>query len=251
MKNSTWLSKGLSLLSLLFFLISWQFISSFYNPVLLPSPYETVQALLQLCISGRIWEHTVNSLFRGLMGFILSVMVGMPLGLLMGINNLARRFIQPFVVTLQVVPVISWLVLAMVWFGSERVPVFVVVITTLPLIIFNVVQGVMNVEAQYTEMAKVFKVNKKEVLLKIYFPQILPYFLAAMSSALGTTWKAVAMAEFLSAQKGIGAGMSVARINLETQEVFAWTLLLVLLGLLTDNGLRLLQKRLTAWRDDE
>lgn len=248
MKNSIWLSKGLPLLSLLFLLISWQWIASFYNPVLVPSPLETMQALWQLGLSGKLWVHAQSTIFRGLTGFLIAAVIGIPLGLLMGINRVARRLMQPLVVTLQVVPIISWLVLAMIWFGSERVPVFVVVITTLPLILINVVQGVSHVDQQYTEMAKVFKVNKRQIYVKVYLPQVLPYLLAGMSAALGTTWKAVAMAEFLSTQRGVGAGMAVSRINLETSEVFAWTFLLVLLGLVTDYGLRLLQKHLTAWR---
>ncbi|GAB6181661.1 ABC transporter permease subunit [Desulfotomaculum defluvii] len=248
MKTSTWLSKGLPLLSLLFLLISWQWVASFYNPILVPSPMETIQALWHLYISGKLWEHVNNTILRGFMGFLLSACIGVPLGLLMGINGIIRRLVQPFVVVMQVIPLISWLVLAMIWFGSERVPVFVVVITTLPLVMINVVQGVINVDPQYTEMARVFKVNKRKIYFKIYFPQVLPYLLAGLSAALGTTWKAVAMAEFLSTQRGIGSGMAVARINLETPEVFAWTLLLVLLGLSTDYGLRLLQKRLTSWR---
>lgn len=248
MKNSIWLSKGLPLLSLLFLLISWQGIASFYNPVLVPSPLETMQALWQLGLSGKLWGHAQSTIFRGLAGFFIAAVIGIPLGLLMGINRVVRRLMQPLVVILQVVPIISWLVLAMIWFGSERVPVFVVVITTLPLVLINVVQGVSNVDPQYTEMAKVFKVNQRQIYLKIYLPQVLPYLLAGMSAALGTTWKAVAMAEFLSTQRGIGAGMAVSRINLETSEVFAWTFLLVLLGLITDYALRLLQKRLISWR---
>lgn len=248
MRNSTWLSKGIPLLSLLFLLCLWQLVSTFYDPILVPSPWETLQALVGLWESGQLWSYTRETLGRGLLGFALAALVGTPLGLFMGLNRLFRGLVQPLVVTTQVVPIISWLVLAMIWFGSDRVPVFVVFITTLPLVIINMVQGVRQVNPQLTEMAELFQVDRRSLLLEVVLPQVLPYLFAGMSAALGTTWKAVAMAEFLSAQRGIGAGMAVSRINLEIPQVFAWTLLLVLLGLLTDHGLRLVNQRLAGWR---
>lgn len=248
MKNSTWLSRGITLLSLLFFFGIWQFGASFYHAVLVPSPGETLQALGKLMHSGKLWQYILETIGRGLLGFSLAVLVGTPLGLFMGLQQPLRWFIQPMIIIVQVIPIISWLVLAMIWFGTDRVPVFVVFITTLPLIIINIVQGVMQMDHRLTQMAKLFQVEPRSLMLEVYLPQVLPYLFAAMSSALGTTWKAVAMAEFLSAQRGIGAGMAVSRINLETAEVFAWTLLLVLLGLLTDHGLRQINKRLSGWR---
>lgn len=248
MKSFTCLNKGLSILSPVIFVIIWQIISTFYNSVLVPTPLETIQALIRLISSGRLLQYAGYTIWRGLIGFIVSLLMGIPLGLFMGLFRPLRRFLQPIVVTIQVVPVISWLVLAMIWFGFDRVPIFVVVITTLPIVILNIVQGVLNVDPQLTEMARMFKVSQPDLIFEVYLPQVLPYLFAAMSTALGTTWKAVVMAEFLSAQKGIGAGMSLARINLETGEVFAWTFLLVSLGLLTDHGLQMINKRLAGWR---
>lgn len=248
MRNFTWLSRGVALLSLLFFFAIWQIGASFYHPVLVPSPWETLQALGKLWQSGKLWQYITATIGQGLIGFGLAVLVGTPLGLFMGLQQPLRQFIQPLIVIVQVIPIISWLVLAMIWFGTDRVPVFVVFITTLPLIIINIVQGVMQMDTRLTQMAKIFQVEQRSLMWEVYLPQVLPYLFAAMSSALGTTWKAVAMAEFLSAQRGIGAGMAVARINLETAEVFAWTLLLVMLGLLTDHGLRQINKRLSSWR---
>jgi NitT/TauT family transport system permease protein len=248
MKNFTWLSRALPLLSLLFLITFWQLGATIYSPIIIPSPIETLQTLINLINSGKLWQHASETIYRGMVGFLISVLIGTPLGLVMGLNNMTRQLIQPLIVTLQVIPIISWLVLAMIWFGFEKVPVFIVVITTLPLVVINIVQGVQNVNPKLTEMAKFFKVTKRDLIVYLYIPQIVPYIFAAMSAALGTTWKAVAMAEFLSTQKGIGASMSVARINLETAEVFAWTILLVLLGLLSDFGLQSINKRLTKWR---
>lgn len=246
MTTFTWLSRGYSLLSLLVLLTIWQVLSFVYPPIIVPSPRETFVALGGLLANGDLLEHAGITIARGLAGFSLSIFIGIPLGLLMGINNFARQIAKPLIITIQVIPIISWLVLAMIWFGFDQVPIFIVFITTLPPVVINVVQGVHNVDHQLTEMATMYQVDKNHMIRHLYLPQVFPYILAAMSAALGTTWKAVAMAEFLSAQRGIGAGMSIARINLETSEVFAWTLFLVLLGILSEQGI---QKIIRSRRD--
>ena len=98
----------------------------------------------------------------------------------------------------------------------------------------NTYQGVKSIDRQLLQVAQIYRISKPRVIREIYLPQVAPYLLAGVSNALGVTWKAVAMAEFLSVQQGIGAGMAVARINLETAALFAWTLFLIGLGLVTD-----------------
>lgn len=242
MKTFTWLSRGYTLLSLLVLLTTWQLLSFVYPPIIVPSPWETLIALKGLLTRGDILHHAGITIARGLAGFLLAVLIGVPLGLFMGLNHFARQITKPLILTIQVIPVISWLVLAMIWFGFNQVPIFIVFITTLPLVVINVVQGVHNVDPQLTEMATFYNVDQQLLVRHLYLPQVLPYIFAAVSAALGTTWKAVAMAEFLIAQRGIGAGMSISRINLETAEVFAWTLLLVLLGLCSEQGVQKLYK---------
>lgn len=249
MKISTWLSKGYTLLSLLILLTIWQVLSFVYAPIIVPSIWETLNAFKGLVTKGGLLAHAGITIARGLAGFTLSVVIGIPLGLFMGLNPYARKITKPIVLTIQVIPIISWLVLAMIWFGFDQVPIFIVFITTLPLIVINVIQGVHSVDPQLTEMAQFYRVDRQLMLRHLYLPQVLPYLFAALSAALGTTWKAVAMAEFLIAQRGIGAGMSVARINLETAEVFAWTLLLVALGLCSEQGVQqLYRKKVTNYK---
>ncbi len=249
MKNSSSLTRSLApLFGLAVFIAAWQAASGFYNHVILPSPAEVARSLASLTLDGRLWEHARQSIMRGLTGFGLSVAAGVPLGLLIGVSPLLSNVFRPLVVTLQVVPLISWLLLAMIWLGFSQVPAFVVFVTTLPLITINTVQGVKNIDPQLMQMAVVFRISRSRVFREIYLPQVLPYLLAGISTALGTTWKAVAMAEFLSVSQGIGARMALARINLETADLFAWTFILIGLGLITDRLLTyLVSKRFRHW----
>lgn len=249
MKNSSLLSRGLApLFGLVIFIALWQVASGFYNHVLLPSPMEVARSVASLTVNGQLWEHGRQSIARGLTGFGLAVAAGMPLGLLIGLSPVISSLFRPLVVVLQVTPLISWLLLALIWLGFSRVPAFVVFVTTVPLIIINTIQGVKNIDTQLLQMASVFRINRSRVFREIYLPQVLPFLLAGVTAALGTTWKAVAMAEFLSVHQGIGAMMSVSRTNLETSGLFAWTFVLIGLGLLTDRLLTsLVNKKLRHW----
>lgn len=249
MKNSSLLIRGLSpLFGLVFFLAAWQFVSGFYNHVIIPSPVEVARTFLSLAADGQLWEHGSQSILRGLTGFGLAVVIGTPIGLLIGLNPLAASLLRPLVIVFQVTPLVSWLLLAMIWLGFSRVPVFVVFVTTIPLIVINTIQGVKNIDTQLLQMAAVFRINRARVIREVYLPQVAPYLMAGVSNALGVTWKAVAMAEFLSVQLGIGAGMAVARMNLETAALFAWTLFLIGLGLVTDRLLaHFTHRKLSHW----
>lgn len=235
MKNSTFLNRGLPpLFGLAVFLAAWQLAAGFYNPVVLPSPLDVLRALTGLAVGGQLWEQGRLSVLRGLAGFALAVACGLPLGLLIGLNPFVAGLFRPLVVVLQVIPLVSWLLLALIWIGFSKVPIFVVFVTTFPLIVINTIQGVWSVDRQLLQMAAVFRVTRSRIIREVYLPQVAPYLMAGISAALGTTWKAVAMAELFSVQKGIGAGMAVARMNLNTAALLAWTLFLVSLGLLAD-----------------
>lgn len=249
MKNSSWPIRNLLPLSgLALFLAIWQILSGLYNHVIIPSPVEVVRSFYSLAAGGELWEQSRHSIARGLSGFGLAVAAGTPLGLLIGLNPVAASLFRPVVVILQVTPLISWLLLAMIWIGFSGVPIFIVFVTTIPLIVINVFQGVNSIDQQLLQMATIFRIGKTRVIREIYLPQVAPYLMAGISNALGVTWKAVAMAEFLSVQTGIGASMALARINLETAELFAWTASLVGLGLLTDRLLSYLtHRKLSHW----
>jgi len=249
MKNSSWPIRSLlPLTGLALFIALWQIVSGLYNHVIIPSPLEVVRSFYGLAVDGDLWEQGRHSIARGLAGFGLAVAAGTPLGLLIGLNPVAASLFRPVVVILQVTPLISWLLLAMIWIGFSGVPAFIVFVTTLPLIVINVFQGVSSIDQQLLQMASVFHIGKTRVIREIYLPQVAPYLMAGVSNALGVTWKAVAMAEFLSVQAGIGASMAVARINLETADLFAWTAFLIGLGLVTDRLLAYLTRRkLSHW----
>lgn len=242
--GSAWLPAGI-----LVMLAAWQVLSFFYDPVILPSPAETLAALAGMAVSGELWNKAAVTIGRGLAGFFAAVALGIPLGLALGFSKKLEGVFRPALVAMQTTPLVSWLLLAIIWLGlNGSVPVFIVFITTLPLIVINTYHGVKEMDPALVEMARVFGVKRNRIVAEVYLPHIAPFLLAGFSTALGATWKAVAMAELFSSRSGVGAGLAVARMNLETADIFAWTLVLVALGLTTDSLLMWLAGRSPGFR---
>lgn len=143
-----------------------------------------------------------------------------------------------------------WAIFAIIWFGiSNATTVFVVFMTAMPLILTNVWQGAQTVERHYVELAQSFRMSRLQTLGKIYLPTILPYFFSGARLAFGFGWRVSLVAETLGASDGIGYRLRQAGDLVQTDQVFAWTLLLVSLMLLLEGGvLKPLERHLFRWK---
>ncbi len=231
-------------------LVVWQLGSlAFGSPIILPSPAETLAALSGLLGSMGFWEAVGATLLRGLAGFLLSALLGMAVGGLAGYSRLARSFVSPFLTVMRSTPVMSVILLALIWFHTDEVPVFVGLLMGFPIVCGNVIEGVHAVDRRLLEMAKAYRVPGPRIVTGIHLPSVFPYLIAGASTALGITWKVVVAAEVLAQPvHAIGSGLALARYRLDTAEVFAWTLVAILLSGASDALLLLVDRRL-PWRN--
>ena len=143
----------------------------------------------------------------------------------------------------------SLILLALIWFKVELVALFVIFLVVFPMVVQNIVEGVRQVEPEYLELAKVYRLTSSRIIKAIYLPALIPFLGAALSSGLGMTWKVLIAAEVLSYPKwGIGVQMDTARVYFQTEQVFAWTLIVVLIGLGFDSLLEAWFGRMLFWR---
>jgi len=241
---------GLGLLTLL---ALWQVGSFFYNPVVLPSPLETFRALLSLAREGRLLEPAIRTVEHSLGGFVLAALGGVFVGLGAGLNPFWRRAIWPVVSLLQGMPVIAWIVLSLLWFGTgDSPPVFAVTLSCLPIVFVGTVQGVATVDRNLLQMARSFRAPLPLLLREVYLPHLLSYLFPALLSGLGIAWKVTLTAELLAAEKGIGADFGLARVNLDMAEAMAWVLVMLALMFAFEYLLvHPLHRWLEPWRDPE
>jgi len=219
-------------------------------PLILPAPGTVFRQTLMLIGSGDFWRHLGATLGRGLTGFGISLTGGLLVGFLAGRLDSFNAFLRPMIILVRGTPSMSIILLALIWFKGETVPLFVIFLVVFPIIVQNVIEGMRNIDRNLLEMAQVYQIPKNRQILNLYLPSILPYLTAGVASGLGITWKVVIAAEVLAYPRwGIGARMDTARVYLQTELVFAWTLVVVLLGLIFDYlAAYLLQRPFAAWK---
>ncbi|WP_213989334.1 ABC transporter permease [Sodalis sp. dw_96] len=232
------------------FAVAWWLASQRMPAFVLPGPDKTWQALMALWQGHRLFHDIGITFSRVLSGFLLATLVGTLLGLALGANRLLAQFFEPLLAVFNTVSSAIWAIFAIIWFGiSDATTIFVVFMTAMPLILTNVWQGAQTVDAHYVELAHSFRMGRLQTLWKIYLPTIMPYFFSGARLAFGFGWRVSLVAETLGSSDGIGYRLRQAGDLVQTDQVFAWTLLLVALMLLLEGGLlKPLERYLFRWK---
>ena len=219
---------------------------------ILPGPVRVWNSLLQISANGDLWSNLGITLGRVAAGFILATVIGLPLGLLFGANRRLGEFFEPVIPVMNTVSSAIWAIFAIIWFGvSNATTIFVVFMTAMPLIITNVWQGTRTVSADFIELAHVLRMPSWKVMLKIYLPTILPYFFSGARLAFGFGWRVSLVAETLGSSSGVGYRLRQAADLIQTDQVFAWTLTLVVMMAALEMGvLRPLEDHLFRWKKE-
>ena len=234
-------------------LISWMILADNFNPLILPSPAQVVDALFTLLKTGELQHHFFISIRRTFIGYISAVIFGFSLALILAKSWILRKIIRPLITVIQSTPPIIWLVLAVIWFGisDNLTPIFLIFIVSLPIVFINIYEGIKSIDKELIEMASVFNSSRKKILKEIYLPSLMPYLLSALSIAFAFAWKSTVFAEYLGSSSGIGYALSMANSNLETAELFAWGIILVIFMLIVEYLiLAPLQSKVMRWKDN-
>ena len=190
-----------------------------------------------------------TTVLRGITGFFIAFVLAIALGLAAGINNAFYAFLKPILVVIRSVPVISFILLALIWLDVDQVPVFIALLTMFPFICTNVIDGIRNVNPKLLVMAKVYRVKKQHIIQGIYLPAISPFIFSGAASAMGFGWRAIIIGEVLSQPKyGIGTFMQNAQTYLLVERVIAWTIIAILLSYLFDQLIRFAEKKVVVWK---
>jgi NitT/TauT family transport system permease protein len=218
----------------------------------LPGPARVWDALQVIVENGDLWNNLAITLWRVAVGFVVAALVGLPLGILLGANKRAGEFFEPVIPVLNTVSSAIWAIFAIIWFGiSNATTIFVVFMTAMPLIITNVWQGTRTVNADFIELAQVLRMSQRKIMTKIYLPTILPYFFSGARLAFGFGWRVSLVAETIGSSSGVGYRLRQAADLIRTDQVFAWTLTMVIMMATIEIGLmKPLENYLFRWKKD-
>ncbi len=226
----------------LFWLALWQVGAMLLDQkILLVSPIEAAVRLIELVPSADFWGSVWFSAGRILCGFALGLLTGTALAILAGKVRFVKTLLSPLVSAVKAVPVASITVLALVWVSSRNLSVLISFLISLPIVYSNMLEGIESLDPKLTEMAELFHVPAGRRFTGVYLSQLLPYFRSAARLAMGLSWKSGAAAEIIGIPSGsIGEKLYEAKIYLETADMFAWTITVILLSWLCERVFLLL-----------
>ena len=250
MKTFITRDKLYALAAILLILIIWDRLSYAVGAeVLLPTPAQTFRELIKIINSGTFWQAILSTTVRSMVGFFLTLFVAALFAVLAGVLKPLYYLFEQLVLIAKAAPPISIVLLALIWLGSEISPVLVGFLVIFPIIYTNIVTGIGDVDRRLLQMAQVYKISGFRKVTGIYLPSIMPYVLAACSTALGLNLRVVIMAEVLSQpQISIGTSLHSERIFLNTAGVFAWTLTAIAIAAIFDVGMDLLKRKTIQWK---
>lgn len=232
--------------ALIFWTVVWWICAEqFHNYLLLPTPWQVLACLGELASTAGFWQTVALSIGRILVGVVTAAALGIVLAVLTSLSGMAEILIAPAMTAMQATPVASFTILVLIWVDRNWVPVLICGMMVLPVVWNSISTGIRTVDVQLLEMAKVYRLSRMRILKRIYLPSLLPFFRTACSSALGLGWKAGIAAEVLTVPRtSIGRMIAESKSYLLTEELFAWTLTVIVLSLMLQKMmLRLLKGR--------
>lgn len=219
---------------ILFWLLLWQSAAWLIGrPIFLVGPWETLLALTRLFGQPAFWQAVCSSLGRIGTGFTLAFLLGILCGSAAHVRPLFGELLSPVITLLKTIPVASFVILALIWTGAEHLASLISFLVVFPIIYLNTRAGLESADVQLLEMAQVFHVRLLPKVWHIYRPALAPFLLNACRIALGMCWKSGVAAEVIGTpDHSIGEKLYMAKIFFSTDELFAWTAVVILLSFL-------------------
>ncbi len=224
----------------------WHLLAVLLNSkLLLVTPWEVLQRAVKLMQTEGFFSVVSFSLVRILSGFLSGLALGTVFALLAGRFKWVEYLLWPYMHTIKTVPVASFVVLALLWVSSVNLSYLIALLMVLPVVYNNLLEGIRAVDDKMLEMADVFKMSAVSRLRYIRLPALKPFALLAVRISMGLAWKAGIAAELIGYPNGsVGEKLYYSKIFINTADVFAWTLVIVILALICEKLLVLLVKKI-------
>lgn len=236
-------------LSILFCVIIWQLLALVINSELFPSFVDIVKNLFEQILHKDLIFHLLITLKRVFISFVFAMVIGIVVGIWMGLFCKNDSVFNILLIIALNIPAIVTIMLCYIWFGlSDFAAILAVVINKVPIIVVNIKEGVKAVDKKYIDLVKIYNIDKKDVLKKIYLPQIYPYIMATTRLTISLIWKIVLVVEFLGRSNGVGFKISMFFQNFDVTSILSYSFAFIFVVLLIEMLLNSIDKRVTRWR---
>jgi len=233
-----------NIITVILWLVVWQVTAiRINNRIFLPSPAETLHSLTGLMLSAAFYQSIGISLGNIAGGFLLGVFAGIGLAVVASFSAFTETFLNFPIRVIKATPVASFTILALFWIDSTKLSVLISFFMVLPVIYTNVLAGIRATDGELAEMASVFRLRLFDRFRFLYVPAVLPHFFSAVSVAIGLAWKSGIAAEVIGlSRNSIGNHLYQAKIYMEMPELFAWTMVTIVISIGSEKLLLLLIK---------
>ncbi len=217
-------------------LVIWQIAAmEIHQKILLVTPVAVVKRLFTIWqvqgFASSIWF----TFYHIAGGFLLGTVLGILLAAVAAKISIVETLLWPWMTTIKSVPVASFVVICLIWLSARNLSVFISFLIVLPVIYQNVLSGLRAADPGMEEMARVFRMRWYRKLRYITIPQLKPFLLSACSVTTGMAWKAGVAAEIIGTPNGsIGKMLYLAKIYLDTDDLLAWTVIIVVISVLSE-----------------
>lgn len=231
-------------------IIAW-FLATTYKDIpvgILPTIPMVGDAFVEMIQSGELKTDLLISLGRVLKGFLVSTILGIILGSLVGMFPRVRELFVPMITVIRQIPIIAWIPLIILWAGIEETSkVIIIVLAAFFPIMVNTENGIEQTPGGLIEVAKLYKLSPWETFAKVYLPHALPHILVGLKLGLSVSWMAVVASELIASTTGIGYKLNYARSMMQANKVLVCMIVIGLVGVIMDKLIGWLFTQLTPW----
>ncbi|ADP10567.1 taurine transporter subunit [Erwinia sp. Ejp617] len=249
----------ISLATLLVLLIVWWAVTrlQLIAPLFLPAPQQVWHQLLTIAsptgfMDATLWQHLAASLTRIVIALLAAVAIGVPVGILMGLNDTLRGILDPLIELYRPVPPLAYLPLMVIWFGiGETSKILLIYLAIFAPVAMSALAGVKSAQQVRLRAARSLGASRWQVLWFVVLPGALPEILTGVRIGLGVGWSTLVAAELIAATRGLGFMVQSAGEFLATDVVLAGITVIALIAFALELALRALQRRLTPWHGEQ
>jgi NitT/TauT family transport system permease protein len=231
-------------------LLLWEAVarSGLINPIFLPAPSAVMAAFGRMTMQQDLVWHAGVSTLRVWIAFLLATVMAIPIGILMSSYRPIGAALEPVLDFIRYLPVPALVPLSIIWFGvGENTKIFLLWLGTFFQLVLLVADDMRRVPHEYIETAYTVGANQRQILTDVAFPAMLPTLVDNLRITLGWCWTYLVLAEIVAADSGLGYVIWSARRYVKTPEVMAGVVVIGVIGLVTDQLLRLLHRRMFTY----
>ncbi|MFT8459166.1 MAG: ABC transporter permease [Liquorilactobacillus ghanensis] len=241
------LTLGVTAFIVILLIWSWLTYGKIVGSMFVPTPSSTFSAMLTMFSSG-FWSDISITVYRVMVGFIIALIIALPLGILIGAYKPIAAFFEPVFSFIRYMPASAFIPLFIFWIGiGESEKIAVIILGSLPQLVLMIANDIRNVDKSLVEVSYTLGANTFNVLWKVILPKSLPDVMNTIRIVLGWAWTYVVVAELVGASSGIGFGILQAERTFQIDRIFVGILILGFIGLIVDSFLTFLNKMLFSW----